>query len=57
MRFFKIFFTIWVLIGLYNLIDTIIQYEIRPEVYGCSEVTNSDPIKVQKICNRVWKRK
>lgn len=52
MRFFKIFFTVWLAIGLYNCADTIIQYEIRPDVYNCADVIAQDPLNVQKACHK-----
>ena len=57
MRFFKIVFTILGIIFIMNVIHSLVQYNIRQSVYVCEEVTKQDPIDVQKICNRRWRRK
>ena len=57
MKFFKIVFTILGIIFTINIIQTTVQYNIKDSVYACEEVTKTDPIDVQKICNRRWRRK
>jgi len=56
-RFFQIAFTILGIIFTINIIQTTVQYNIKDSVYACEEVTKADPIDVQKICNRRWRRK
>ena len=56
MTFFKVCFTILGIIFTINIIQTTVLYNIRQGVYGCEEVTKADPIDVQKICNRRWRR-
>ena len=55
MTFFKFVFTILWLIFTINIIQVIVEYNIREPIYRCDEVTKQDPIDVQKICNRRWK--
>jgi hypothetical protein len=55
--FFKIVFTILAIIFTINLGDTLVQQSLQEGVYACEEVTKTDPINVQKICDRRWKRK
>lgn len=57
MTFFRICFTILGIIFTINLAEVGIQIAIKDSVYACEEVTKADPIDVQKICNRKWKRK
>lgn len=57
MTFFKIVFTILWLIFTINIIQVIVEYNIREPIYRCDEVTKQDPKDVQKICNRRWKRR
>lgn len=57
MRFFKVCFTILGIIFTINIIQTTAEYNIRQSVYACEDVTKSDPIDVQKICERKWRRK
>ena len=57
MRFFKIVFTILGIIFTINLADVVVEQSIREPVYACDEVTEQDPINVQKICNKRWRRK
>jgi len=57
MRFFKVIFTILGIIFTINLADVLVQHNIRQSVYACEEVTDQDPIDVQKMCNRRWRRK
>jgi F0F1-type ATP synthase assembly protein I len=57
MPFFKIVFTILGIIFTINIIQTVVEYNIRGSVYACEDVTKQDPIDVQKICSRRWKRK
>lgn len=57
MIFFRIVFTILGIIFTINIIQTVIQYNIKGSVYACEEVTTQDPIDVQKMCERRWKRK
>lgn len=57
MTFFRICFTILGIIFTINIIQTTVQYNIKDPVYACEEVTKTDPIDVQKICNRRWRRK
>jgi len=52
MTFFKIAGVILVVIAGFNLMDVSVQMAIKQPVYACSEVVKSDPINVQKICNR-----
>ena len=56
MIFFKIVgFTLFVILA-FNMIDLSIGITLLPKVYACSEVEKSDPISVQKVCNRrvIW---
>lgn len=56
MIFFKIAgFTLFVILA-FNMIDLSIGISLLPKVYACSEVEKSDPISVQKLCNRrvIW---
>ena len=39
-------------IALFNLMDVSVQMAIKEPVYACLEVVKTDPINVQKICNR-----
>ena len=57
MRFFKIAFALLAVIFLYNIVDTSVQLYIKGPIYACSEVNKLDPINVQNICNRAWRRK
>ena len=57
MRFFKIVFTILGIIFTINIIQTTVQYNIRQSIYACEEVSKADPVDVQKICSRRWRRK
>jgi len=57
MTFFKIVFTILGIIFTINLAEVGMQKYLREPVYACEEVTKADPIDVQKICNRRWRRK
>jgi hypothetical protein len=57
MIFFRIVFTILGLIFTINIIQAVIQYNIRGSVYSCEDVTKQDPIDVQKICDRRWRRR
>jgi hypothetical protein len=52
MMFFKITGVFLLVIAGFNLLDVSVQMAIKEPVYACSEVTKSDPINVQKICNR-----
>jgi hypothetical protein len=54
--FFKIVFTILVLVFTINLADTLVQQSLRESVYACEEVTKADPVDVQKMCNRRWRK-
>jgi len=56
-RFFQIAFTILGIIFTINIIQNAILYNSRQPVYACEEVTKADPIDVQKICSRRWRRK
>jgi hypothetical protein len=56
-KFFKIVFTILGIIFTINIIQSAVEYNIRQSVYACEEVTKADPIDVQKICERRWRRK
>ena len=56
MIFFKIVgFTLFVILA-FNMIDLSIGISLLTKVYACSEVEKSDPISVQKVCNRrvIW---
>ena len=58
MVFFKIVFTILGIIFTINLANIAIEFYITQKtVYACEEVTKDDPIKVQQICNKKWRRK
>lgn len=57
MIFFRIVFTILGLIFTINIIQTVIQYNTRDSVYVCEDVTKQDPIDVQKICEKKWRRR
>jgi len=57
MKFFKVIFTILGIIFTINLADVLVQHNIRQSVYACEDVTDQDPIDVQKMCNRRWRRK
>ena len=50
--FFKITGVFLLVIAGFNLLDVSVQMAIKEPVYACSELTKSDPINVQKICNR-----
>jgi len=52
MTFFKIAGVTLAVIAGFNLINVSVQIAIKEPVYACSEVVKSDPINVQKICNR-----
>jgi hypothetical protein len=52
MMFFKITGIALGGIALFNLMDVSVQMAIKDPVYACSEVVKTDPINVQKICNR-----
>lgn len=52
MMFFKITGVFLFVIAGFNLLDVSVQMAIKEPVYACSEVVKSDPINVQKICNR-----
>jgi hypothetical protein len=53
MIFFKlVFFTLFV-IAFFNGVQMAVEYELRPIVYRCEEVSTADPINVQKKC-RKW---
>lgn len=56
MRFFKVVFTILAIIFTMNIIQNVVLYNIRQPVYACEEVTKQDPIDVQNICKRKWRR-
>jgi len=57
MVLFKTAFAILVVIFLYNIVDASVQLYIKGPIYACSEVNKLDPIEVQKICSRAWRRK
>jgi hypothetical protein len=52
MMLFRVAGVSLLVIAVFNLIDVSIEMNLREPVYACSEVTKSDPIDVQKICNR-----
>jgi hypothetical protein len=52
MMFFKIAGVCLLFIAGFNLMDVSVQMAIKEPVYACSEVVKTDPINVQKICNR-----
>ena len=37
---------------IYVIVDSIPE----SKVYACSEVTKQDPVDVQKLCKKAWKR-
>ena len=52
MIFFKfVFFTLFV-IAFFNGVQMAVEYELRPIVYRCEEVSTADPINVQKKCKK-----
>jgi len=57
MMFFRVVFTILAVIFTINMIQTVMLYNARGDVYSCEEVTKQDPIDVQKMCERKWKRR
>ena len=57
MALFKTAFAILAVIFLYNIVDASVQLYIKGPIYACSEVNKLDPIDVQKMCNRAWKKK
>lgn len=57
MRFFQIVFTILGIIFTINLAEVGMQQYLREPVYACEEVNKADPVSVQKICNKRWRRK
>jgi hypothetical protein len=57
MPLFKTAFAIFAVIFLYNIVDASVQLYIKGPIYACSEVNKLDPIEVQKICSRAWRRK
>lgn len=58
MIFFKIIFTILGIIFTINLANTLMDWYVKEKnIYACEEVTKDDPIKVQQICERRWRRK
>ena len=57
MRFFKIVFTILGIIFTINLADALMGLYLKEGVYACEEVTKNDPVRVQQICERRWRRK
>jgi hypothetical protein len=52
MMLFRVAGVSLLVIAVFNLIDVSVEMNLREPVYACSEVTKSDPIDVQKICNR-----
>ena len=57
MTFFRVCFTILGIIFTINLAEVGMQQYLKNPVYACEEVTKADPIDVQKICNRRWRRR
>ena len=57
MMFFRVVFTILGIIFTINIIQTVIEYNIKAGVYACEDVAKQDPIDVQKMCERKWKRR
>jgi hypothetical protein len=57
MRFFKIVFVTLGIVFVINLAELSMQLYLKEPVYACEEVTKADPVSVQKICNRRWRRK
>lgn len=52
MMLFRVAGVSLLVIAVFNLIGVSVEMNLREPVYACSEVTKSDPIDVQKICNR-----
>jgi len=57
MVFFRIVFVVLAVVFIMNAIDVSVQFYLKDTVYACEEVTKADPVNVQKICNRRWRRK
>ena len=56
MTFFKFVFVVLGLIFVVNLFHAYIEIYLKSPVYACSEVTKQDPINVQQICKKAWRR-
>jgi hypothetical protein len=52
MILFKVAGVSLLVIAVFNLLAVSVEMSLKEPVYACSEVTKSDPIDVQKICNR-----
>lgn len=56
MRFFAVVGITLLVIFIVNVADVAVQLHLKDNVYACSEVTKNDPINVQQICKKAWKR-
>lgn len=56
MRFFAVVGITLLVIFIVNVADVAVQLQLKDNVYACSEVTKNDPINVQQICKKAWRR-
>lgn len=56
MRFFAVAGATLFVIFIVNVGDAAMQIYLKDGVYACSEVTSTDPVNVQKICKKAWRR-
>lgn len=56
MKFFWLVFATLFVIGFINFMDSLVTIYLKDDVYACSEVTKSDPPRVQAICKKAWRR-
>ena len=56
MRFFAVVGVTLLVIFIVNVGDVAMQIYLKEGVYACSEVTKNDPINVQQICKKAWRR-
>lgn len=56
MRFFAVVGVTLLVIFIVNVGDVAMQMYLKEGVYACSEVNKTDPVNVQKLCKRAWRR-
>ena len=52
MRFFKIVGVALGAIAFFNLLQAVVDFNLREPVYACKDVTIYDPMNVRKLCKR-----
>jgi hypothetical protein len=52
MRFFKVVALCLGFIAFCNLMEAVVDMNLRDPVYACKDVTILDPIDVRKLCKR-----